>query len=279
MNRQGPPGQGGADAVKAAALGAAPADALAGTVDRIGQDGFDRQLLAWLRQVVSFDSALVVIYAARQRPRILVDALDNPDRSNSAQHYLESAYLLDPFYLHARRSTESCLVQLRDIVPDDFSRSDYVETYYRRSAIKDEVNFLVPVDQATYAICVERSVREPAFSAGDLEMLGRLLPLVSALVRRHRALLQDRRDRQEPDREHLRLERILAQFGDTILTPREREVVGLMLRGYALAQIAERLKISLETARVHRRNIYDKLNIGSLAELFSCALAALAGGR
>lgn len=269
------------DVIQAAsvAFDATATEDLALVIDRIGQDGFDRQLLAWLGRMVSFDSALVLIYAEQQRPKILVDALDNPDRRNNAQHYVDKAYLLDPFYLHARRSSETCLIQLRDIVPEDFSRSDYVETYYRRSAIRDEVNFLIPVDQATYAICVERSVRQPPFSVGDLTRLRLLLPLMNALVKRHWILVADRHAHAQPDSEHLRLERILADFGRAVLTPREREVVGLMLRGYALAQVAERLKISSETARVHRRNIYEKLSIGSLAELFSCALTELAASR
>lgn len=72
------------------------------------------------------------------------------------------------------------------------------------------------------------------------------------------------------------LNRVLASFGSNVLIRREQEVASLMLGGHALAQVAERLKISYETARVHRRHIYDKLGISSLAELFSRALAELA---
>lgn len=260
-------------------LDSASMNALALVVQRIGKAGFDRRLLTWLGKLVSFDSALVLLYAEQQRPKILVDALDNPDRRNNAQHYIDGAYLLDPFYLHACRSDENCLIQLHDIVPEDFSTSDYVRTYYRRSAIKDEINFLIPVDQATYALSVERSVRRASFSPEDLNKLRHVLPLVSALIKRHWSQIADLHQRDQPDSEHLRFEHILANFGHDVLTPREREVVGLILRGYALAQVAERLKISLETARVHRRNLYEKLGISSLAELFSRALAELAARR
>jgi hypothetical protein len=61
--------------------------ALALVADQIGRSGFDRQLLDWLRGLAPFDSALVLIYAERQRPKILVDALDNPDRRNTVQLY------------------------------------------------------------------------------------------------------------------------------------------------------------------------------------------------
>ena len=251
-------------------------DALALVTSRIGEDHFDHKLLAWLGALVTFDSALVLLYAERQRPKVLVDALDNPDRENSAEHYLAGAYLLDPFYREAAALKEARLVQLASIVPPDFSTSDYFETYYRSSAIRDEINFLIPVDGATYAIALERSARGEPFSGDDLGRLRALLPLVGALVRRHSMNVKDRREPEKPDREHLRLERVLANFGSTRLTRREQEVAGLMLRGYALAQVADRLDISAETARVHRRHIYEKLEISSLAELFSLALADLA---
>lgn len=251
-------------------------DALAEVAARIGEDDFDHKLLAWLGALVTFDSALVLLYAERQRPKVLVDALDNPDRENSAEHYLAGAYLLDPFYREAAALKEARLVQLASIVPPDFSTSDYFETYYRSSAIRDEINFLVPVDSATYAIALERSARGQPFSADDLLKLRVLLPLVEALARRHRSIASGQTAARTPDHEHLRLERVLANFGSTRLTPREQEVAGLMLRGHALAQVAGRLDISAETARVHRRHIYEKLKISSLAELFSLALADLA---
>lgn len=252
---------------------------LALVVASIGDDDFDRRLLSWLRRFVSFDSALVLFYAVQQRPLVLVDALDNPGRRNSAGHYLEGAYLLDPFYHQASTLNEARLLKLADIVPEDFSRSDYFETYYRNSGIRDEVNFLLPIDGGTYAIALERSVRGEPFSNDDLDSLHALLPLIDALARRHRLIVTERQVPETPDREHLRLERVLADFGSGMLTPREQEVAGLMLRGYALAQIAERLEISSETARVHRRHIYEKLGISSLAELFSSALADLAASR
>ena len=52
------------------------------------------------------------------------------------------------------------------------------------------------------------------------------------------------------------------------LTQREAQVVNLMLEGHSSRAIGEVLKISGETVRVHRRNIYEKLGVSSQAELF-----------
>lgn len=49
----------------------------------------------------------------------------------------------------------------------------------------------------------------------------------------------------------------------------------LILNGHAVADIARDLAVSVETIRVHRRNIYEKLDVNSLAELFSLALQTI----
>jgi DNA-binding NarL/FixJ family response regulator len=45
------------------------------------------------------------------------------------------------------------------------------------------------------------------------------------------------------------------------LTPREREVLQLLLAGLTNEEIAEKLSLSIETVKTHRRNIYRKLSV------------------
>jgi two-component system response regulator DevR len=51
------------------------------------------------------------------------------------------------------------------------------------------------------------------------------------------------------------------------LTPREREVFALASRGLKNAEIAAELYLSEKTIKTHLRNIYNKLNLASKAEL------------
>jgi two-component system NarL family response regulator len=51
------------------------------------------------------------------------------------------------------------------------------------------------------------------------------------------------------------------------LTPREREVFFLASRGLRNSEIAEELYLSEKTIKTHLRNIYNKLNLTSKAEL------------
>ena len=56
------------------------------------------------------------------------------------------------------------------------------------------------------------------------------------------------------------------------LTDREREIVQLYAEGHSTNQIAGSLNISVKTVETHRRNIMEKLGIGSIAELTKFAI-------
>ena len=61
------------------------------------------------------------------------------------------------------------------------------------------------------------------------------------------------------------------KFGQD-LTPREREVLALLVNGLSNAEIAERLSISESTAKFHVSNILSKLHAGSRGEAIAMAL-------
>jgi DNA-binding CsgD family transcriptional regulator len=54
-----------------------------------------------------------------------------------------------------------------------------------------------------------------------------------------------------------------------VLSPREQEICGLLLAGCSSQAISLRLDISRHTVKDHRKAIFRKLRIGSLAELFA----------
>jgi DNA-binding NarL/FixJ family response regulator len=57
-----------------------------------------------------------------------------------------------------------------------------------------------------------------------------------------------------------------------VLSPREREVLQLLAEGKGTKQIAARLNVSVKTVESHRKQIMDKLDIHSLAELTKYAV-------
>jgi DNA-binding NarL/FixJ family response regulator len=56
------------------------------------------------------------------------------------------------------------------------------------------------------------------------------------------------------------------------LTPREREVLQLMAEGKATKEIAAALHVSVKTVETHRRQMMDKLDLQSVAEVTKYAL-------
>lgn len=56
------------------------------------------------------------------------------------------------------------------------------------------------------------------------------------------------------------------------LSPREREVLQLLAEGRSTKEIAAQLTVSVKTVETHRKQIMDKLNIHSVAELTKYAI-------
>ncbi|MGE9312835.1 response regulator transcription factor [Niabella sp. CJ426] len=53
----------------------------------------------------------------------------------------------------------------------------------------------------------------------------------------------------------------------TVLSNREFEVASLLVRGLLKKQVADKLKISVNTVRNHTTSIYEKLTVTSIGEL------------
>jgi DNA-binding NarL/FixJ family response regulator len=58
----------------------------------------------------------------------------------------------------------------------------------------------------------------------------------------------------------------------TVLTSREREILQLLAEGLSAKEIAAHLNLSIKTVETHRRNIMEKLNIHTIAELTKYAI-------
>lgn len=56
------------------------------------------------------------------------------------------------------------------------------------------------------------------------------------------------------------------------LTSREKEVLWLIVQGFTMKEVAEKLKISHHTAGTHRKNLFKKLKINKTSELVHFAL-------
>ncbi len=100
-----------------------------------------------------------------------------------------------------------------------------------------------------------------AFKHGAEDFLTKLAPKEELLEAVERALARGGREWEE--RERIRASRVLWES----LTPREREVLALVLQGRLNKQIAGRLSLNERTVKLHRTNLTRKLGLASVAEM------------
>jgi RNA polymerase sigma factor (sigma-70 family) len=91
-----------------------------------------------------------------------------------------------------------------------------------------------------------------------------LIDLIGRALQQEEAL---QRDRQAETRATTRLD---------LLTPREKEVLELVVAGKLNKTIADQLGISIKTVETHRAKVMEKMQAKSLADLIHSALAARA---
>jgi FixJ family two-component response regulator len=107
-----------------------------------------------------------------------------------------------------------------------------------------------------------------AMRAGALDFLEKPFREQDLLQRINQAIEQDANLRQE----QARRAEIAARVAS--LTPREREIMDLVVAGKHNKAIASELGLSHKTVEFHRANIMEKTNANSVAELVRMALAA-----
>jgi len=254
------------------------AKASARVVDALHTPEFPAVLVEAIRTVVAFEHTVTFAYCGDRRPIALHSEFPVWKHKVMVEDYQEGPYLLDPFYLQASQRKGPCLLQLRDLAPDRFYQGEYFRNYYVQTELAEEVGFMFTVEPNIGVVISAMRTSKP-FSARERRDLNELLPFVDAAGRRNWADLADQfaqnpRKRNDENLSGL-IERAFRDLDRTLLTPREIEIVGYILRGYSAEATGLALGIASGTVRIHRRNIYGKLRIASQGELFSMFIQTL----
>ena len=125
------------------------------------------------------------------------------------------------------------------------------------------LNSRLPIVFVTGQGDIPMSVR--AIKAGADDFLSKPVSKHTLLPAIEHALARYRENREQHDR--LRALRDLV----ATLTPRERQVFDLVVRGKLNKQVAYQLGAAERTIKAHRHKVMEKLRAGSLAELVSIA--------
>lgn len=256
---------------------------IATLIDALDGPDFWTRLTRVIERFVGFDNWVALVFMHDRSPLVCAES-PMPDGTVDLlfRAYLEGMYQLDPFYINACEKPRAGLVTLAEVAPDNFRMTDYYQRYFKSNIIGDEVQFNHPLDARRTLIFSLGATHH--YTERDIAMFAMFAPWVMALMRQRlpyetlSAPQALEADAGVPRTEAIatsdmdyasRFEAVARQSGRTPLTAREIEVVRQSLSGFSTRAIAERLDISFETVRAHKKHIYAKLGVNSQSELFA----------
>ncbi len=242
------------------------------TLSQIGTERFWKQLVLLLHQCLPFDNALAIFYPLDGLPQALEEYDAQPSsKPASMLVYLNGLYVLDPFFQACREGYASGVYRLEEVAPDHFRQSEYFLNYFQDNVLEDEVQLILQLPGAgTLSLSLGMQRR---FSAEETGLMTTLAAWVLPLMQQHWQQSTQRVPAAQAMASQIR--DALSHFGCGVLSDRELEVARLVLRGFSSKATAERLNISPDTVKVHRRHLYAKLDISSQPELFSLFIQSL----
>lgn len=249
-------------------------DLLGQCIDFIGDDQFHSKLVEVLQSLANFDDSVVFAYNNREKPTCLGDTFSTKNRAMFVDEYLKGPYLLDPFYKACSRQIKSGLYRLADIAPDRFLQSEYYRSYYVQTDMAEELCYIFYLPAGTaVVISLMRSELSSRFSAREFRLLAKVTPIITSMAQLHWRSIGENTSSEsinlQKNEDHSLIEEAVSDHFGKRITPREIQVVAQVLEGYSSEAIATSLGISSGTVRIHRRNIYAKLQVSSQEELFS----------
>lgn len=237
---------------------------------------FTTKLAEMFKRLVPANNVMIVAYHKKHLPRIEYNDKPPGDRTTMVKQFSSGAFLLDPYYLAATKHNKNGFFHMNEIVPMGFKQSEYYRLYYRQSGLKDECGYVLQLDdegKTFINISLGQIGMSERFKKQDLNNLKDVTPLIDALIKYHWQINDTEVESQLDLR--MQLEMALECFGTSILTERENQMVQMILHGYSSKAIAERFNISVETVKLHRKNAYAKLDLGTQGELFNLFINSL----
>ena len=241
--------------------------------ENIGHAGFAASLFQALGCIEPIQATTLYLYPRGGIPSAVFE-LEGPWLpQGNVRQYLSGFYLLDPFYGACVEQIGSGCYGLTDVAPDHFELSEYFQSFYRHSHLEDELNYILQSSNGS-SLAVSLAFTQK-LDVATIHQFKRISPWILAVLAKHFAGLDAQGTRFENVLEQ-RIHSALNNFGTSLLTERESRIAQLILRGHSTRSLAERLDVSEDTIKSHRKHIYTKLDISSQSELFALFIDSLA---
>ena len=246
---------------------------VASLIGEIGQVELPRALDDLLMGLAPFDLSAIFGFPYDTRPLVLHNGYRSHASEAALEAYLNGAYLLDPFYTASVQEHPAGLWRMRDVAPDSFFDSEFYSSKevhpcisLQPGSLVEEIGYLIPLRVGLTAVYSLMRSQGAPFSQSELASLAEVEPLVREIVRSHWRNLDG-----PPKTVSINdvMEAAFTQFSHDKLTYQQRRIVRLVLRGHSNHSISQQLCLAEGTVKLHRQNIYKRLDISSQRELFA----------
>lgn len=231
----------------------------------IGEPHFMAELAAGLCTLAGFDLAAIVDHRTEALPVVLFDNFEAVNGREGLANYVQDTHRFNPLIVRAPRNRALCARDFalpaaamkgrgRGLIVTD----PHEELGFRTLGWPcrlEELTLLLPRTRGLLEIGLYRERSAKGVAAPVVAAIEQARSPVAAAFERHVRFASRRGATRGEHR--------------ASLSPRENEVCELLLAGYASEAIALRLGIAIHTVKDHRKGIFRKLGVTSLAQLFA----------
>ncbi|CAN7215634.1 helix-turn-helix transcriptional regulator [Phenylobacterium sp. LjRoot225] len=238
-------------------------------LEAVGGSSFSGHVIAYLRTYLKIDKAIIALFSGdlgSSAPELLFHNIFDTKICELYLSYLQD-FCLPGVYAEARYLAEP--VTVFDAA-SPFDEKSFVRAFRRHLGIASELRLIMPLDDGRVALLL---LSKAEWMGDETELAVRCATFLRPAVLAHDRSLRRQPGRRESD---WQVDHVRKLIGGGKLTAREVDIALQILNGDSTGAIAEKLDISAATVKVHRRHIYDKLNISCQAELFGLAFRCLA---
>lgn len=255
-------------------------------IDILGSKSFFSELYGVLEKFIPSEGFIIFLYNKNSSPISLECYKGMLQYETGLENYLNYTYVINPVYRAYQKGLASGVYLISDLMHGDYKRVIDAADFDVRIEDTELIGYRTPGWPKNFAECIT-FLNIPNGNAIDISFLTKhegpqtaecrsclekILPVLDSVVMKQFEFDETIFDLSET---HPGQEDKFQNFGSDTLTAREQEVVQLILVGHGSNAISLKLGISLTTVKTHRRNVYNKLQISSQAELFSLFLLYL----
>jgi DNA-binding CsgD family transcriptional regulator len=235
---------------------------IAQIIHAIGKPDFPAITAESIRQYIAFELVAVVTHRHNSRPLLLFDNFAVTGCHRGMDNYIDVTYAVNPILVKAARHGGA--LRARDFTIRETDIDANLASYLVKSADEElgfrtvgwperleEIGLYFEFGTGMVELSLYRQRGKRALDGAGLQELQELRAPLAAAFNKHAALAPR------------------AGSPVSTLSPREMQITELLLQGCGSQQIAWHLGISRHTVKDHRKQIFRKLGICTLAQLFA----------